>query len=147
MTTIMRTSYIAHVGTPYDRDEDPYTENDPRDFSVTVGASLYKSDIVTTTDYHSTVERDEDGTGYEDIDTEETSWWTEWRKNGHYTITEMLGILKTYVEADIALYKEQGRAFKSRGSLACGASLNIANLRQLHDDCSGWEVDDYTVEP
>lgn len=139
---------ISTIGSPYDRyDEEPYTENDPRDFSVTVGASLYKSDIVTTTDYHRAVERDEDGTGYEDIDTEETSWWTEWRKNGHYTITEMLDILKTYVEADIALYKEQGRAFRSRGSLACGASLNIDNLRQLHDDCSGWEVDDYTVEP
>lgn len=88
------------------------------------------------------------GTGYEDIDTENTDYWTEWRDNGgHFTITEMLDILKTYVEADIALYKEQGRAFRSRGSLACGASLNIAHLRQLRDDCSGWEVDDYTVEP
>lgn len=109
----------------------PYNEVDvpEREFEVNVSVTLHKDfDKVTTDDYTPEFD-DEDGRVY--ANTEDTDWNKAYECQ-HKSITDMLLILKKYVEKDIEEYKKQGKRVPQ-------------SLTDLLDDCTDWEQEDIDV--
>lgn len=108
----------------------PYNEPiiPERDFDIDVEFVMSKNVTVTTNDYAPEYD-DEDGREY--ANTENTDWGNAY-ENSHYTIPELLSELESYIKQDLERYK--GSATKER------------QLKEMLEDCQGWEVKEKTFE-
>lgn len=108
----------------------PYNEPviPERDFDVDVEFVMRKKSTITTNDYVLEYD-DEDGREY--ANTENTDWESAYDASGHYTIPELLEVLKGYVQKEIEIYKGYRKE---------------KDLQQILDSCEGWEVQEKTFE-
>lgn len=114
-------------GAEFDKNA-PYNEPviPERDFEVDVEYVLQKKAISVTTDDY--IPEYDDETGHTDANTSETDWENVYYDNDHYTILELLDVLKGYIKQDLERYK--GLARKER------------ELNAMLEDCEGWELYD-----
>ena len=122
----MRESGYYPPGAEFDPNA-PYNEHviPEQDFEVDVEYVLQKKAVKVTTDDYSP-EFDEE-TGHVDANTEDTDWENAY-ENSHYTISELLSELESYIKQDLERYK--GSATKER------------QLKEMLKDCQGWEMYD-----
>lgn len=121
----------------------PYNECEvpEHDFDIEVTVTLKKNCTVTTNDYipgasGCDYEQDEDGChamGWQEEDDTSGTDWNKAYKESCYTIPQMLEALKKYVEREIDERKAIGERVPNK-------------LKQLLEDCTGWEEDDTYCE-
>lgn len=100
-----------------------------REFNVTISQTLSKSTAVKTNDYEKVSEYDDDGMCTISADTSDTDWVSAYKKD-HYTIPELLKILKEYVEKDIE-YQD--------------TKYSKSMLNYILKECEGWIEDELEV--
>ena len=122
----------------------PYNDYDvpEQDVDIQVTVTLTKTCTVTTNDYVKGAsgvdyEPDDEGgccaVGWHDDDDFSDTDWNKAYKESCYTIPQMLEELKKYVEREIDERKAIGERVPNK-------------LKQLLEDCTGWEEDDTYCE-
>lgn len=110
-----------------EREQAPFNEPvfKERSFDIEVTYVLRKDVSVTTDDY--TLEYDYEAC-CEYADTEHTDWERAYLY-GHYSIPQLLDVLKEYVRKDIEETSKQE-----------GMTQRVRNLRDILEECEDWEV-------
>ena len=109
---------------PYNEKEVPY-----RDFHLNAEYILQKKNVLVNSNAY--VPEYEDETGHTYANTDDTNWEDVYNES-HYTIQELLQELENYIKQDLERYK--------------GSSTKERQLKEMLEDCQGWEVYDKTFE-
>lgn len=120
----MKESGYYPAGAEYDPSA-PWNEVEQpeMDFDIEVHHTLKKRVRVATNNY---ITEYVEENGDRNVDTAETDW-SDAFANSHFSIAEMLQILKEYVESDLAMTGTNTKKGKQ--------------LQQLLNDLDGWELD------
>ena len=114
------------------------TEREGREFPCRCSVSLSKSDCIVSNAYVDEVVQDEDGC-YRYTDTSYIEWDADWKEQ-HFTIPQMLDELKKYIEKELNSFKVSSKPFSDEDR------KRKWKLRDMLEDCQGWEVDDVYIE-
>lgn len=100
-----------------------------KEFETTVITTLTKQLVLSSNDYTKEVEEDEDSNiKYDRICTEDISWIDCFKKENHYTVLELLEILKK--EMIVKLRSE---------------NQNKKYIQHIIDECTNWIEDDFDI--
>lgn len=109
------------------------TEQEEKEFNVTVSQTLSKSTIVFTNDYtHEYLKEWDDMGGFveENIDTSDTDWKTAFEDNENMTPLDLIKTLKNYLQDGL----------EKKGEV----SWKPQYVERLIQECEGW-IEDETV--
>lgn len=116
----------------------PYNEQiiPDMEFDVTVSISLSKTVVCNTNDYG--IEYD-DATHHIELDTSDTNWSSVYTDN-HYTIPQLLEMLKQYVQKDLDKVHEVSKEH----------NINEKFLKRKYEhilsECDNWTIDEEVYE-